>query len=303
MPHEYLLGDLWVLTDGRSSRFSLWRYQLRANAAWRGRGQRQRRSPAHAGCRSDLDPRSRAVSVVDSGRCRRADEPLNVGIADYSKRSRSTDDGLGNDVTSGSATWSSCHGDERMARGAAISVPWSQFIGRTAGGHLGRQRVGRRCPQQQTTSWCSTHSEGPHRWCRTANNSDYRRTFPTYHHGAGHAAKIAPTDRFSGPTRVHSPNGLSFGLFTARGWHQQTHRPRYIGNNRPHLALWPNNKLIPYKLKHFPIESFRKTKAIFYVLNYKWENICWTFRGFLQLFSANDFQRIATTVISPLPHK
>jgi len=33
-----------------------------------------------------------------------ADEPPNVGIADYSKRSRSTDDGLGNDVTSGGAT-------------------------------------------------------------------------------------------------------------------------------------------------------------------------------------------------------
>jgi len=44
---------LWVLTDGRNSRFSLWRYQPRASTArratWRGRRQRQRQSPASVG--------------------------------------------------------------------------------------------------------------------------------------------------------------------------------------------------------------------------------------------------------------
>ena len=53
------------MTGVRSSRFPLYRHQLRASearrAAWRGRG--QRRSPARVGIvtRSDLDPRSRAV--------------------------------------------------------------------------------------------------------------------------------------------------------------------------------------------------------------------------------------------------
>jgi len=44
---------LKILIDGRSTRFPLWRHQLRASAArcaaWRGRGQRQRRSPARVG--------------------------------------------------------------------------------------------------------------------------------------------------------------------------------------------------------------------------------------------------------------
>ena len=46
-------GFLWVLIDDSSGRFPLWRYQLRPSAArraaWRGRGQRQRRSPARVG--------------------------------------------------------------------------------------------------------------------------------------------------------------------------------------------------------------------------------------------------------------
>jgi len=43
-------GILWILTDGRSSKFPPWRHQLRSNAArraaWNDGGQRQRRSPA-----------------------------------------------------------------------------------------------------------------------------------------------------------------------------------------------------------------------------------------------------------------
>ena len=61
-------GVLSVMIDGRGSRFSLWRNQLRASAARRaarrGRSQRQRRSPERVGVvtdwqrgRFDLDPR------------------------------------------------------------------------------------------------------------------------------------------------------------------------------------------------------------------------------------------------------
>jgi len=45
---------------------------------------------------------------------------------------------------------------------------------------------------------------------------------------------------FSGPTRVHNPNGISIGSTVFAGLmivtHRPTVRPRYsVGNNRPHL--------------------------------------------------------------------
>jgi len=43
---KFVCGVLWVLIDGRSSRFLLWRDQLRASAARRDRGQWRRRSLA-----------------------------------------------------------------------------------------------------------------------------------------------------------------------------------------------------------------------------------------------------------------
>jgi len=82
------------------------------------------------------------------------------------------------------------------------------------------------------TSCCSTGSERPHRCCHLANNGGSRRIFSILHDGPGPVpqdwpfpwAGLSPTTWFLGPTRVHTPNGISIDWFsTAYGYVQQTH--------------------------------------------------------------------------------
>ena len=119
------------------------------------------------------------------------------------------------------------------------------------------------------TSCCSTGSERPHHCCHrpnnvefidrmqvhaatlritfsmlTANNSEHVRICPpkSAHFFRG-PKQWAPTAWLLQPTSIHVPNGTSISQpfcsahVCVQPTCRQTHRPRYVGNNRPHCQF------------------------------------------------------------------
>ena len=103
------------------------------------------------------------------------------------------------------------------------------------------------------TNCCSIDSEMTHRCCHLSNNFVSRRIFYVLHSGPGDATQKLPLPVenkrphliwFSGPGRVHNPNGISIGLdvFVPLVVVTNRHIPTWadaettlICSNRPHL--------------------------------------------------------------------